>query len=89
MMKKDSIWIGLLIGFGFPVILYFISLEIIKWQGLFFDASFYESFSLFLIAINGLLMRYLLVNKEKENMGRGLIIATLLLAIAWVIKYHT
>lgn len=88
MFKKDNIVIGLLIGFILPSILVFGTVTILKWKGSFLDVSFYENMSLFSIAINGLLMRYFTVKREQDNIGKGIIIATLILAIIWVVKYQ-
>lgn len=88
MFKKDHILIGLIIGFALPFILLAISESIFRMQGMFLSPSFYENYSLFMIGLNGLLMRFFTVNKKQEQTGKGLIISTLLLAIIWVYKYH-
>lgn len=89
MLKKDNVVIGLAMGFLIPSILYGLTIWLFKLQGLYFDTSFYEGYSLFMIGLNGIIMRYVTVNKEKDNIGKGIIIATLILAIAWVVKYQT
>jgi hypothetical protein len=87
--KFDHIITGIIIGFLFPAGLMSVSEVVFRWQGMFLDYSFYENYSLFLIGLNGALMYVLTVKLEKDNLGRGLVITTLILAIAWAIKYQT
>lgn len=88
MFKKDHILIGLGLGFSIPFILMMLSEGIFRARGMFLDPSFYENYSLFMIGLNGLLLRYFTVSREQDQTGKGLIIATLLLAIIWVINYQ-
>ena len=88
MLKFDHIITGLIIGFLLPAGLMSVSEAIFRMRGMFLDYSFYENYSLFMIGLNGALMYFLTVKLEKDNFGKGLVIATLILAIVWVIKYQ-
>ena len=88
MLKKDNIIIGLAIGFLLPFLLIVISEAIFRMRGMRLDPSFYENYSLFMIGLNGLVMRYFTVNREQDQTGKGIIISTLILAIVWVVKYQ-
>ena len=88
MFKKDHIIIGLAIGFIVPAALYFATVTILRARGMFLDPSFQENTSLFMLALNGLLMRYFTVNRNQDNTGKGIVMATLILAIIWAVKYQ-
>ena len=76
MIKKDNVWIGMLVGLVFPAIAFFF-VEILKK-----NISFLKKDDLLYIgcvAINLFLVRYFF-NQDKENTGRGIIGATFVCA---------
>jgi hypothetical protein len=85
---KDSIWIGFLVGFGVPALLYGIFYLTIVRPSDIVTSGLYENATLLIIAVNGVLIRFFMIKREKDNIGKGIIGSTLLLAMAWIIAFH-
>lgn len=88
MFKKDNILIGIAIGIVLPLALFaFVTLPL-YFSGKTVANTFDENFQLFCIAFNAFVFRWITVKKELDKMGKGVLIVTLLYALAWVITYH-
>jgi hypothetical protein len=88
MLKRDSIWFGLLIGTLLPVILYFILMAIGKFTepGTFFSRPFqgYNPVLLSLV-VNLVTMRIYFVNLKMDRTGRGILLATFMIGVIFFI----
>lgn len=90
MLKRDSIFFGVLIGILVPIIVYLIlyfGLELIE---IVFERDWLNerpAIKLISIFINLLLIRYYFVKLKFEQTGRGLLIVTFAAVIAYFIIY--
>lgn len=76
MIKKDNIWLGMLLGLIFPAIAYFF-VEILKKNIAFLQKD--DLLYIGCVAINLLIVRYFF-KQDKENIVRGVIGATFVCA---------
>lgn len=87
-LKKDSYWLGAILGIVVPgiiyVILHFLNLATAsKTTGLpVFQESTVQILS---IVINALMLRYYLVNLKADKTGRGILLVTFIFTIAFFI----
>ncbi len=89
MFKNDTFGIGIAIGIGIPLMLFFLSYEIMVVSGKLISAKLIENLQLFIIGINGLVLRQFLVKREQDRIGRGILLATLGYAILYFCFYYT
>lgn len=94
MLQRDEIWIGLLYGLlvpfmGFLILFNLFSLLEIK--GAASGAGFSENFRERTLAIVAIAFNLYILSRfrklRRENAMRGVVIATSLLAIVWLIRY--
>jgi hypothetical protein len=88
MFKKDHILLGMLYGILIPAIGYGITVFGFKQKGVPLMPELLENIMLLLIAANGILLRFVLVNKKMEKTGRGILIVTMIMLIIWVAKFQ-
>lgn len=86
--KKDQMSSGVLLGLLFPLALYGIMVGLLKLQGKFFGGDFHENTQLLLIAINALFMRHFMIDRDQENVGKGILAATFIWLLYYVIRFH-
>jgi hypothetical protein len=88
MLKKDNIAFGMLIGLVLPVIIYgllwFISL-LVKAEGTWARPFQPENMMLLSVILNLIPMRIYLVRYKLDKTGRGLLLITFLLVVAYFI----
>ena len=90
MLKRDSIFFGVLIGILFPIIAYLIlyfGLELLEMA---FERDWLNerpAIKLVSIVVNLFLIRYYFVKLNFEQTGRGLLIVTFVAVIAYFIIY--
>jgi hypothetical protein len=90
MLKRDSIYFGLLIGSISPLIVFAILYSLLDLAEMIFAMEWLNerpALKLISIAINLLLLRYYFVRLKFENTGRGLLIITFVYVIAYFIIY--
>ena len=85
---EDHLAIGLVLGTVLPFSLLAITVTTLRMRGVYLEESFMENTSLFMLALNGLVMRYFTVNRDQDKTGRGIVMATLILALIWALKYQ-
>ena len=88
-LKKDSYWLGAILGIVVPGIIYVILhfLNVLthsetKQNGHIFEDSTLQILS---IVVNALLLRYYLVNLKFDKTGRGILLITFIFTIAFFI----
>ncbi len=86
--KRDKLLSGVLLGLLLPLTLYGIMIGLLKWQGKFFGPSFHENTQLLLIAINALFMRHFMMERDQENIGKGVLGATFIWLLYYVVRFH-
>lgn len=84
MLKKDSIWLGILLGLLVPVVLFAIVYFPMVESGRVMTFSLFENLSLFLIAANAVVMNWGFFQRERDQTGKGMFIITGLYALAYV-----
>ncbi|HRS53380.1 MAG TPA: hypothetical protein P5250_01580 [Bacteroidales bacterium] len=88
--KKDSLILGIIIGFILPLISYGVFYLIMQITTKFNSAGIpmIKNSTTQLIAIfsNMFILRYYLINKKADKTGRGVLITTFILAFAFFIK---
>lgn len=88
MRKYDSIWLGVLLGILVPLAISAFVYIPVKLKGGSLYIAFGESMQLFLIVVNGILLRFLLGRWDMEPTGKGMMAVTLLMAILWVVHNY-
>ncbi len=86
LFKKDDYLFGAVIGIVFPMIsvcIIFIVLQLIGFK----DVDQYIKYYLFSVVINILLIRYYLLNLKYEKTGKGMLLVTFVVLIAFFIYY--
>ena len=88
-LKKDTFLLGILLGLIVPVILFFIIFYV---NGYFEDSlskDFLKEHTIMLISIvlNVFVLRYFLVNKNREKTGRGVLMATFVYSLIFFIMF--
>ena len=86
--KKDKVWSGILIGFLLPLSLYGITMLGMELKNSAVTNSFYENIQLLLIAINAIVMRHFMINRDQENIGKGVLSMTFIWVLLYVVYYH-
>jgi len=93
-LKRDSVWTGLVMGIIVPATVYgilFLLYTFMDSIGVFSDIGFADDFrtrTLGLISIcsNLVLMQFLRKSYKNETM-RGILIASMILVVAWFLRY--
>jgi len=85
---KDTFLVGVIVGLAIPGFCYGLTLFSLSLKNSITTPSFHENLQLLLIAINAVIMRYFMVNREQDRIGQGIMGVTLLMALAWVIFYQ-
>jgi hypothetical protein len=86
---KDSIFLGMAMGIVLPAALYGLFHLSMYASGMFVTDSISEKMQLFLIAFNAVAMRFFMVNREKDRIGRGILLVTMLGALVHFTYYYT
>ncbi|MFO8086702.1 MAG: hypothetical protein R6T91_02695 [Bacteroidales bacterium] len=87
--KKDTFLLGIILGLIVPVVLFFI----IFYANDYFEAlagkSFLKQNTIMLVSIvlNVFVLRYFLVNNQRDKTGRGILMATFAYAIVFFIVF--
>jgi len=89
MLDKDRFGTGLLIGILVPLGLYALFYVSLEASGRYMTGTISENMQLFTIAVNAFLMRWFLVKREQDNIGRGILLITLLFALGHFSYYYT
>lgn len=82
--KRDRLATGLLLGFAVPLTLYWGTVTLLEAQGMWVSPAFEENAQLLMIAINALLMRYFMLTRDQEQIGRGILGATFVYLLYYV-----
>ncbi len=85
---RDTIWMGLLIGFITPPAVFAMVYVPGYLAGRYFTPNFYETMSLFCIGVNALLMWIVMNRYEKDRLGRGILLINLAYALAFTIVFY-
>ncbi len=92
-LKKDSFWLGLVIGIVMPAICFGI-LYILN-KTIFInpekeDPSIFKLSTIYILSIvpNAIALRIYLINLKADKTGRGLLFVTFVLAIVFMIFYY-
>jgi len=89
MLKKDSLITGVIIGILLPIVLYGIIYFSFEASGSPVTRTVFEKLQLFLIAVNAFVMRQFMVNREQDNIGRGILLVTMIAVLAHFAYYYT
>jgi hypothetical protein len=90
MLKRDSIYFGLLLGLITPLIGFAILYFLLELAEMAFSIEWLNerpSIKLISIALNLLLIRFYFVRLKFENAGRGVLITTFAYVIAYFVTY--
>jgi hypothetical protein len=90
MLKRDSIWFGLLIGTLLPVILFLIIhlISSLFEPGTFISRPFQGNKPMLLsLVINLVVIRFYFVNLKMDRTGRGILFATFALVLSFFIFF--
>lgn len=90
MLKKDSYITGIIIGILVPAVTFsafYFGMEL--WQPGIMQSRIIEKSLLFFIALNALVMRYFMIKREQDRIGRSILIVTFLGAIVYMMYYYT
>ena len=88
-LRKDSFTTGLAIGVLLPVVLYFIVDQSFAIADKMMGDSVSEKLQLLLFAINAVIMRQFMVKRGQDNIGKGILLVTIVMVIAHFIYYYT
>ncbi|MCF8218632.1 MAG: hypothetical protein K9I29_01315 [Bacteroidales bacterium] len=88
-LKKDTFLLGIILGLLVPVVLYFIIFYV---NGFLEDSTGKDFLTqnttmLISIVLNVFVLRYFLVNKNREKTGRGVLMATFAYSIFFFIVF--
>jgi hypothetical protein len=90
MIKKDSYWLGLLVGIVFPVVCFGIFYGIKALLGGFFQVaqSFSEMKIMFAsVALNVIPVRYFYVAKEHPKTAQGILLITVVMIVTVILAF--
>lgn len=94
MLQRDEIWVGLLYGLLLPIagfLLLYNIFSLLEIKGLASGAGFSENFRERTLAILSIALNLLAINRFRrlrwERAMRGVVVATALLAVVWLIRY--
>ena len=78
MLKKDNLWLGLVLGFALPAALY----GLMAWLTTFSPEASFNHNTLMVVSITGnvVLFRYYMMKLEYEQTGKGMLFATMIYA---------
>ena len=88
-LKKDNFTTGLAIGVLLPVVLYFIVDQSYQIFDEFMSETVSEKLQLLLFAINAVMMRQFMVKRGQDNIGKGILLVTMIMVIAHFVYYYT
>lgn len=88
-LRKDNFTTGLAIGVLLPVILYFIVDQSYQIFDHYMSDTVSEKLQLLLFAINAVMMRQFMVKRGQDNIGKGILLITMIMVIAHFIYYYT
>jgi hypothetical protein len=88
-LREDSFFTGIVIGGLLPVVLYFIIAESFSLADKSISDSTFEKLQLFLFAVNAVIMRQFMVKRGQDNIGKGILLVTMLMVLAHFIYYYT
>lgn len=89
MLNKDRYWVGIVVGIILPLIIYIIFSESMTLMNRYLSNEISEKFQLVLIAINVIIMRQFMLNRQQENTGKGIFIITFIGVIIHLLIYYT
>ena len=89
MLKKDSLLIGILVGISVPAVVFGMFYFGMELAGFRLTSEITEKMQLLLMGVNALVMRYFLVTREQDQIGRGILLITFVGVIAHFIKYYS
>lgn len=88
-LREDSFFTGIVIGGLLPVVLYFIIAESFSLADKSMSDSTFEKLQLFLFAVNAVIMRQFMVKRGQDNIGKGILLITMLMVLAHFVYYYT
>lgn len=94
MLQRDEIWVGLLYGLLLPIagfLLLYNIFSLLEIKGLASGTGFSENFRERTLAILSIALNLLALNRFRrlrwEQAMRGVVVATALLAVVWLVRY--
>lgn len=89
MLNKDSLLIGIGVGIIIPALVYGIFYFGMQLAGVRVTSEISEKMQLVLMGVNALAMRYFLVTREQDQIGKGILLVTFVGVIAHFITYYS
>jgi hypothetical protein len=89
MLNKDSLLIGIGVGIIIPALVYGIFYFGMHLAGVRVTSEISEKMQLVLMGVNALAMRYFLVTREQDQIGKGILLVTFVGVIAHFITYYS
>lgn len=89
MLEKDKVWVGIIIGIVLPVAIFTLFIVGMDMADRYVTSTISEKFQLVLIALNAIMMRQFMVNRNQDNIGKGILLVTFIGVIVHMLKYYT
>jgi hypothetical protein len=89
MLNKDHLLIGIGVGIIIPALVYGIFYFGMQLAGVRVTSEISEKMQLVLMGVNALAMRYFLVTREQDQIGKGILLVTFVGVIAHFITYYS
>jgi hypothetical protein len=88
-LRQDRFITGVIIGIILPAVVYFLFVLSMEASGKVVTSTISEKMQLFIIAVNAVVMRQFMVKREQDNIGRGILLVTMLGAVFHFVYYYT
>lgn len=88
-LKEDKFTTGIAIGILLPIVLYFIVDQSYGIADKYMSDTVSEKLQLLLFAINAIMMRQFMVKRGQDNIGKGILLITMVMVIAHFVYYYT
>lgn len=88
-LNKDRFLTGVVIGLVLPAVIYAMFYLSMEASGKYVTSTISEKMQLFLIAVNAIVMRQFMVKREQDNIGKGILLVSMLGTVAHFIYYYT
>ena len=87
-LRKDTVLRGILIGLLLPTCSYALLLWLNDIQGRWVSPAYHEKLQLFLLAVNGALMYYMMTRRQQDETGKGIMGVTMIMAFVYIVYYY-
>jgi len=84
----DNLWFGLVVGFLFPFLPFYFLLGTVDPDLVKYSKSYLENVALLCIFINAALMMGAFTGMEKDKTGKGLLTATFIYVVIYMIYFY-